>query len=316
MMTVQTQSSRDRHVSPTVVHVPRLATKPTSGHRSAGHMAELVRLLEPWRLLTSPVSWGIENIPRRRPSLFVGNHTLFSLDAPMMLVELYIRRRFVLRALGDHVHFRIPLWRDLLRRYGVVDGTRDNCARLMAAGESVLVFPGGAREVFKHKGEKYQLLWGDRVGFARMAIQYRYPIVPFAAVGAEEAFDIVLDGDTVLPAALLQRLGFRTDALVPIVKGIGPTLLPRPERLYFHFAPAIETGRYHGHCEDDAACWEVRERVKRAIETGIEFLLQKRAADPGRDLLPRLFGRPPAGAMQRAAPSGDETLLRTSRARP
>jgi 1-acyl-sn-glycerol-3-phosphate acyltransferase len=263
-------------------------------HPSANEMREFVVLLTPLQLLTSPVSHGLDNIPSGRPCLFVGNHTLFSLDVPMLIAELYAKRGIVIRSLGDHVHFRIPLWRDLLTKFGVVDGTRDNCAKLMAAGESVLVFPGGAREVFKHKGEKYQLLWGDRLGFARLAIKYRYPIVPFAAVGAEDAWDIVLDGDALLPDAarrLLERLGVRTDALIPFVKGIGPTPLPRPERLYFSFARPIETHHYNGRYRDTAACVAVRDQTKRAIETGIAFLLRKRQRDPGRGLLPRLAKR-------------------------
>nr|HMS80226.1 hypothetical protein [Burkholderiaceae bacterium] len=35
----------------------------------------------------------------------------------------------------------------------------------MRAGESVLVFPGGGREVFKHKGERYHLIWKNRPGY-------------------------------------------------------------------------------------------------------------------------------------------------------
>ena len=255
-------------------------------------MRELVLLLTPFQLLTSPVSYGLDNIPRGRPCLFVGNHTLFSLDVPMLIAELYSKRGIVIRSLGDHVHFRVPLWRDLLTKFGVIDGTRENCATLMAAGESVMVFPGGAREVFKHKDEKYQLLWGERLGFARMAVQYRYPIVPFAAVGAEDAWDIVLDGDALLPDAarpLLERLGVRTDALIPFVKGMGPTPLPRPERLYFWFARPIETRTYNGRQRDTAACLAVRDRTKRAIEHGMAFLLAKRERDPERELLPRLL---------------------------
>lgn len=254
-------------------------------------MRELVLLLTPFQLLTSPVSYGIHNIPRGRPCMFVGNHTLFSLDAPMLISELYRKCGIVIRSLGDHVHFKIPLWRDLLTKFGVIDGTRENCATLMAAGESVLVFPGGAREVFKHKGEKYQLLWRERLGFARMAIQHRYPIVPFAAVGAEDAWDIVLDGDALLPDAarpLLERLGLRTDTLIPFVKGIGLTPLPRPERLYFSFGRRIETHRYNGR-QTDSACIAVRDRTKQAIENGIASLLTKRRRDPERELLPRLL---------------------------
>ncbi|HVO27405.1 MAG TPA: lysophospholipid acyltransferase family protein [Candidatus Margulisiibacteriota bacterium] len=257
-------------------------------------MRALTALLQPWHAITSPLSYGLDNIPRRGPRLFVGNHTLFGmLDAPMLFLELYTKRKIVLRSLGDHVHFRVPLWRDVLTRYGVVDGTRENCAALMAARQSILVFPGGAREVFKRKGEKYKLLWGQRLGFARLAIQYSYPIIPFAAVGADDAWDIVVGGDQIVPPAVqavLERLGLRTDAFLPIVKGIGPTPLPRPERLYFYFAPPVPTRPYRGLHQDDAACWEVREQVRRAIASGLKFLLKERKTDPGRDLFARLFG--------------------------
>ena len=219
----------------------------------------------PWYWLTAPRSYGLEHIPATGPLLFVGNHTIFGvLDAPMMLYELYSKRGIYLRALGDHMHFQIPFWGGLLRRYGVVDGTRANCARLMRAGHAILVFPGGGREVAKRRGEKYQLIWKNRVGFARLAIRYRCPIVPFAAVGAEEAFDILLDANDLLRSplgAMLDRLGVRTDVIMPIVKGIGPTPLPRPERLYFHFAPPIDPRKFEGRYQDDEACYALRREV-------------------------------------------------------
>jgi 1-acyl-sn-glycerol-3-phosphate acyltransferase len=271
---------------------PRTAAR-LPRHPSRRTIAEAVQYSAPWHWLTSPQSYGLEHVPQKGPLLFVGNHTIFGvLDAPMLVLELYTKRGIFLRALGDHLHFRIPLWRDLLRRYGVVDGTRENCARLMRAGESILVFPGGGREVAKRRGEKYQLIWGHRIGFARLAIRFRCPIVPFAAVGAEEAFDILVDANDVLDSplgAMLERLGARTDVIMPIVKGIGPTPLPRPERLYFYFPPPIDTRKYAGRYRDDAACYALRREVERAIRRGIRFLQAKQRADPERHLIPRLI---------------------------
>ena len=89
----------------------------------------------------------------------------------------------MVRGLGDHNHFAVPVWRDLLTRLGVVRGTRENCGRLFAAGEAVLVFPGGGREVFKHKGEKYVLVWKERVGFAQARDPVRRPHRPLRLGG-------------------------------------------------------------------------------------------------------------------------------------
>lgn len=41
----------------------------------------------------------------------------------------------------------------------MVLGTPENCAALMQAGQSILVFPGGGREVMRRKGEAYRLIW-------------------------------------------------------------------------------------------------------------------------------------------------------------
>jgi len=249
--------------------------------------------LRPWHWVTAPLSFGIENVPEKGRVLLVGNHTLFGvLDVPVMIYELATKRGVFPRALGDHLHFRVPLWRDLLATYGVVDGTRENCAALMRADEPVLVFPGGGREVAKRKGEKYQLIWKTRIGFARLAIRHRCPIVPFAAVGAEEAFDILLDGDEILTPpirAMLERFEIRTDVMMPIVRGIGPTPLPRPERFYFYFGKPIDVARYEGRWRDDAACLDLRNRTAAEVRRGIRFLRGKQRRDPHRHLLPRLL---------------------------
>ncbi len=250
-------------------------------------------VLAPWSWLTAPRFYGLEHLRRDRPALLVGNHTVMGLvDAPVMVFGLLERRRIAVRSLGDHLHFWIPGWRTLLAHYGVVEGTRESCHALMRAGATILVFPGGAREVFKRKGEKYRLLWGERMGFVRLAVEHGYPIVPFGAVGAEECFDILVDaGDvlaTPLVGALLARLVPRIDELPPLVRGIGPTPLPRPERFYFSFGPPIETRGFAGRQRDDVLCAAVRDQVRAAVETQIAFLLAKRQCDPGRGLVARM----------------------------
>jgi 1-acyl-sn-glycerol-3-phosphate acyltransferase len=250
-------------------------------------------LLEPWRLLTSPLFYGVERVPTERPFLLVGNHTLMGvLDVPLMLLGLYERCGVFVRSLGDHLHFQVPLWRDLLIRFGAVDGTRENCDALMRTGESILVFPGGAREVFKHKGERYHLIWKNRTGFAALAITHGYPIVPFAAVGAEECYDIIVDSDELRQSGLgpvLEWLTPRPDELPPVVAGIGP--LPRPQRFYFRFEAPIETRKWAGRAGDQTACLELRAEVARAVEHGIATLRRARRRDPEATLAARLMHR-------------------------
>lgn len=255
-------------------------------------MDRITSVVAPLARVTQPKVYGIEHIPDRGV-LLVGNHTIYGLiDVPFMVAELWNRRGIVVRGLGEHGHYAIPVWRNLLETCGMVRGTRENVRELMAGGENVLVFPGGAGEVLKQRGERYRLKWKERVGFARLAIEFGYPVVPFAMVGVEEMFDVVADDATPVVrqvSRLMKRLvGV---PLPPIGVGLGP-LIPRPERMYFWFGEPIGTARFGGRGEDDAAAATLRDETRTAVEAGIGFLRAEREADPRRSIAARLRAEP------------------------
>jgi 1-acyl-sn-glycerol-3-phosphate acyltransferase len=252
----------------------------------------LAGLLEPLSRITQPRLYGVEHLPADG-SLLVGNHTIYGfLDLPFMMAEVWKRRRLAIRGLGEHAHYAVPIWRDLLAVGGMVRGTRENVRALMRERQTILVFPGGSREVNKRRGQQYQLLWRERIGFARLAIEHGYPVVPVSAVGAEEMLDVIVDQDTPVYgqfAGLYEKLmGFPTP---PIVRGVGLLPVPRPERLYFSFGEPMDTARFGGSYEDTGAARELRDEVKQAILLGIQFLRDERDADPNRGLFARLRHR-------------------------
>jgi 1-acyl-sn-glycerol-3-phosphate acyltransferase len=286
------------------------------GHAPTRSDLALMRVaLAPWRWITAPRVSGLEHLPTGRPALLAGNHTTWAvLDSPLLLLALYEARGIFPRTVGDHLHFRVPGWRALVERFGVVDGTPENVRALMRAGEWIVIFPGGAREVFKRRDEKYTLIWGERTGFARLAIACGYPIVPVSLVGAEDVYDIVLDADDLLASplgAVLRRLSPRADVLPPLVRGVGPTAVPRAERFYFHFGETVETRHLAGREGDPRACLAVREQVRQAIEDGITRLLLERERDPDRALLARMLAPHETSARQMLA---EETARRPKRA--
>jgi 1-acyl-sn-glycerol-3-phosphate acyltransferase len=257
---------------------------------------------EPLRRLFSPVAIGLEHVPREGAVLIAGNHTIYGLvDIPMLGLAILNETGRLVRGLGDHNHFAVPIWRDVLRRLGAVRGTRENCAALFAKGEAVLVFPGGGREVMKRKGERYKLIWKERVGFARLAIEHGVPIVPVASVGVDDMFEIVADavdllrspvGDLLRALGITEQRWFRGGEVVPpISRGKGPLGLPRFERQYFLFGPPIDTHCWAGRHEDAAVCRKLRDEVAVAIEMQIADLLAVQSADPERYPLQRLLRR-------------------------
>ncbi|GAA2574721.1 lysophospholipid acyltransferase family protein [Actinomadura fulvescens] len=263
----------------------------------SAHLIRAANLaLEPWRAWTSPVFHGLANLPDHGPALLVGNHTVYGvIDAPLIFFEIHRARGIWVRSLADHVHWQIPGWRTVMNVGGSVDGTRENCRALLDAGEMVVVFPGGAREATRRRGERYRLQWEQRLGFARMAIEAGCPIVPFGTVGVEEMFTTIVDPDSRLLAPgralgriLLGERGGRDDMMVPLSRGIGLTPVPRPERLYYGFGKPIETTPWAGRADDVTAVTEVRDLARQAVQDIVDDLRAEQADDPGRTPLGRL----------------------------
>lgn len=247
----------------------------------------LAELSTRWlRKLVRPVFVGEEHLPAERPLFFVGNHTLGGVvDVPQLFFRLNREHGIFPRFLGEKAHWRIPAWRRLIERFGAVDGNRDNASALFERGECVLVFPGGAREAFKRGDQRYQLLWGERIGFARLALRHGVTIVPFAAVGADDVWEVLVGQDELMASPVgevIRELGVRKDVVPPVMMGAGPLGLPGIRRQYFAFMPPIETRSYGGR-DDDEAAWEIRRRTEAAVEAGIDQLLGVRAADPEAD---------------------------------
>ena len=193
----------------------------------------------------------------------------------------------------------MPGWRDLARKVGFVRGSRENCAAMMAHGEHIMVYPGGGRETCKRKGEKYQLTWKKRTGFARMAIQHGYDIVTVAQVGQEDAYDIVMDGDELMETKFgewLREKGIAEkylkdgDTMFPLARGIGPTFIPRPERQYYAFGQRISTKEYQGKIDQDSL-WELRQKVELQLELDITKMRIKKLEDGDGSWLRGLLNR-------------------------
>jgi len=255
------------------------------------------KLFRPIEAYFSPKSYGTENIPQDRPVLFVGNHTIYGVLDPMMIVRsIYQSRGVFPRSLADHMHFGVPLWTPYIKSMGIVEGTREICSALMENKQSVLVFPGGAREVFKRKGESYKLVWKERTGFVKMALEHGYDIVPFASVGPDHAYSVMLDANDISKglgarfrnSQFYQKTLRKGDMIPPIARGIGLTAIPRPERFYFSFGKPIATAHLQDEKQGDVL-FPVREQVADAINEQIAELLAIREQDTDKGILRKLL---------------------------
>lgn len=238
---------------------------------------------------------GLENLPRDGRFLLVGNHTTAGW-AEIVLTPYFVHRELGVRVRGlatRQLADMRGIGRDVMEAAGAVVGDPETGAELMRRGETVLVFPGGGRDMLKFKGENYQLLWQGRSGFARLAIAHDYPIVPVGLVGGDDVYNSLVErGGTWerMTRGIGERLHGVNGVGIPLVRGWGPTMVPRPQRMYLRFGPPIDTTR---PADIAAAEWEaaIKDKTQTALEGILDQLQARRDTDPFRHLNPLAWGR-------------------------
>jgi 1-acyl-sn-glycerol-3-phosphate acyltransferase len=199
---------------------------------------------------------GIEKVPSEGRALFIANHSgQLPFDAVMLgaalLVELDPPRYG--RALVEKWVPTLPFVSSFYARLGQVVGTPENCRRLLAAEEALLVFPEGVRGLNKPFSERYKLQdFGH--GFMRLTLEAEAPIVPVGIVGAEEQAPAIAN----LPG-LARLLAMPALPITPT-----PLALPLPTRYHIHFGDPM---RFTGSADDEDAVLEEKvNQVKRAVQ--------------------------------------------------
>ncbi len=211
-------------------------------------------------------AFGLDNVPGEGRVLLVANHSgQLPFDAAMIEVACLIDKDppRAVRALLDRWVPTLPFVSTFFSRCGQVVGTPENCRRLLAADEALLVFPEGTRGLNKPFSERYQLQ-DFGLGFLRLALESDAPIVPVGVVGAEEQAPKLFD-----LKPLARMLAFPAFPITPTVL---PFPLPVRYRLWFG-APL----RFQGRPDDeDAALEAMVARVKAAVAAEIARGLEAR----------------------------------------
>jgi 1-acyl-sn-glycerol-3-phosphate acyltransferase len=210
---------------------------------------------------------GMEKVPGEGAVLLVANHSgQLPFDAAMLGVSLLVDKDppRAARALVEKWVPRLPFVSTFYARLGQVVGTPENCRRLLAAGEAIMVFPEGVRGLNKPFSERYRLKeFGT--GFLRLALEADCPVVPVAIVGAEEQSPALMN----LPT-LARLLGMPALPLTPT--GLVP--LPLPTRYHILFGDPMT---FDGSPDDEDAALEAKvEKVRGAVQALLAEGLRER----------------------------------------
>lgn len=176
---------------------------------------------------------GLDNIPTKGRVIIAVNHSMATYDAGLLYTAIHDGLGRTPRSLGDRLIFKIPKFSEFMVGLGVVEGSHENARQLLGNEELVFVAPGGMREALRPTSERYQLMWERRLGFAKLAMETQTPIILAMCPYADDLFHIAESNIT--------KILYKEFKLpLPLARGLGYTVIPRPIRLTHHISKPIK----------------------------------------------------------------------------
>lgn len=209
---------------------------------------------------------GIEHLLEPGAKLVVGYHGRGAAnDMCILSVELYERLGYLPHGIVHGAFAELPGFATMVQHLAFL--TDDSqVARAIAAGEHIMVTPGGTREACRPFWDRDRVEWGRRTGFARMAARFNLPIVPVGCQGADWAYVGLNDGYRTgkalrMPLRLPFWLGVGTNGLFPFA-------LPLPVQFRQRIGAPIATR--HVDPDDDEAVAALAAQVRQSVQSLVE----------------------------------------------
>lgn len=197
-----------------------------------------------------------------------------------------VLERLILHGTSHDVLMAAPGLGDYFRLLGVLPATRESVTKALAAGDDVVVWPGGEKDAMRSWRRRDEAVLGRRTGFVRQAIRSGVPIVPVATVGGHDTVFVLSEGKWLADA--MDHLGCLKSKLrganAPIVAGFPfplavellPTHLPLPAKIRTELLDPVSVVDDPERVGDEAYVQAVYEQVRSAIQAGRGRLAKRR----------------------------------------
>jgi 1-acyl-sn-glycerol-3-phosphate acyltransferase len=160
---------------------------------------------------------GLERLDGLGAALLVAYHGRpIAHDQCMLTATLYERYGYMPHGVvhGAVESNRLMTW--VSDDLGFITGDGAATEEAVRRGELLMVQPGGTREGCRSFRRRYEVDWGERTGYLRLALRHRLPIVPVAATGVDDAYLGLNDG-------YVWGKRLHVPLRLPLWLGIGPT---------------------------------------------------------------------------------------------
>ncbi|MGA1623274.1 MAG: lysophospholipid acyltransferase family protein [Synechocystis sp.] len=165
---------------------------------------------------------GWENIPSGQ-TLVVGSHNggLSSPDMVMMIYD-WFHHQGLERPMYGLMHPTVwkmsPPLAELAVKVGALQAHPKMAIAALQTGASVLVYPGGAQDVFRPFSQRHQINFAGRKGFIKLALRAEVPIVPAISVGSHETLFVMTD--------CYDQVKYLNSLGMPWLLGVDPVVFP------------------------------------------------------------------------------------------
>ena len=218
--------------------------------------------------------FGADRIPQGRVILISNHSGQVPIDAALIGATMFMDvepPRFI-RAMVEKWTQTLPFISLLFARVGQVVGVPEHARRLLEQNEALLRqleqthgLPEGVRGIAKTYQQRYQLT-DFGLGFMRLAIATKSPIVPVAVIGGEEQYVSVAN-----LTGLAKLLGLPAFPILPQLLLPGGQL-PLPTRYRIYFGEPLY---FDGDPDDDDAVieekvWLVKATVQSMVNRGVK----------------------------------------------
>ncbi|CAI5779510.1 68-like [Podarcis lilfordi] len=129
--------------------------------------------------------YGMEHLPKG-PGIVIYYHSSVLVGYTLFVTKAFTEKGKLCHSVIDRALYGIP---GLKMFYDVIllrDFTNAECLEILKKGHLLGIAPGGSREA--NFSTDYSLMWGNRTGFARLALEAKVPIIPIFTQNSCEAY--------------------------------------------------------------------------------------------------------------------------------
>ncbi len=181
---------------------PKPTVNPFDGWSLKGRDPAVIKSLLPlgewlYRNYFKVTTDGWHHMPTDGSTLIVGSHNggLLAPDTLMFMVDwfrLYGTQRPVYGLMHPNV-WMLPIYSHLTVKLGAVMAHPKMASAALRQGAAVLVYPGGAQDLWRLHKERDRIYFAGRKGFIKLALREKVPIIPAISLGAHDTLIILAD---------------------------------------------------------------------------------------------------------------------------